>query len=531
MAVTNPFNALVTSLKDAPHSAVGDGVADDTAAIRSWAAVGGELIVPPGTYLFDNSTTSLTEIVSNSKITFSPGAKIKFTSQSNAGITISSKSDITLLNPTLEGLPGVTTGADGVFVQSSNNVTIRYADISQFNGIAIKMESCSRCEVVFNRLHNNSVYGIQDKLGANNDVSNNWLYSNGRTDSGTNAIGRGLVTWMVADGNYSYNKCYDNTEYGLRIYSQTGDASPTENCEYIGNRCYGNGTTSKIEFYIYNESGMVQDCVIADNVITYDGTVSNIGMSCQGTRMQILNNKIINSTGDQSGTAYQLYKIFDSTIAGGIVKGAGNVLSVSGTAGAIPDGITIDGIRGIDVASFIPSITYYGANAIGYTITNNKANHAGAGTDTALVLTAWTDGQFEVHNNHFDGFDKGITIGNSYVNLSNNSTINSTTQGCEVLTTSSANVEFFGNRWDKCYPASKCNMSVGKIGGVGSRITSSNTIPSSDSRLSPWDDGDFCHKTTVAVDGNGRIQIGWICTVAGTGGTWEPVWASQATWV
>lgn len=78
-------------------------------------------------------------------------------------------------------------------------------------------------------------------------------------------------------------------------------------------------------------------------------------------------------------------------------------------------------------------------------------------------------------------------------------------------------------------------MSQGRTLSQGSRITSSNASPATDSRKSIWNDGDFCHKTTVSVNGSGRIHTGWICTVAsasaGDPGTWESVWTSSATWV
>jgi len=513
------------------YGATGDGITDDTVSLRAWATVGGDLVLPAGTYLFDNTTTGLTEFPSNTNVVLSPSAKIKFTAQGNAGIVITSKSNIDLTGGLIEGLPGTTTGSEGFSINSSNNINLSGVDVSQFNGIGAYFTSCTRCSATKIKSHNNSVYGIQDKIGKNNNISDNWLYSNGSTTSGANVIGRGLVTWMVEDGTYSNNQCYSNTEYGLRLYSESGDASGTENNTYAHNRVYDNGNSGNTEFYIYNDGGSIKNNIIHANIITMDAVKTTIGMSVQGDENTITDNQIINSADNQVGSAYQLFNCLNSTISGGIVKGVGSAVSFSGTANAIPDGMTISGIKAYNVASFIPSITYFGTGAKGHTIRDNEATHGGGGTDVGIVITNWTEGQLEVHNNHLDGFDKGITIGSTAINLSGNSTTNSTTWGCEVLVTTSDNVEFFGNRWDKAFPASKANMSVGRIGGAGSRITSSNTIPTGDSRLSPWLDGDFCHRKTIAVDGNGRIPIGWVCTVSGTAGTWETVFISSATWV
>jgi hypothetical protein len=45
----------------APFNAVGDGVANDRAALQSWLAEGGRLILPPGDYLIDDSLTPVSD--------------------------------------------------------------------------------------------------------------------------------------------------------------------------------------------------------------------------------------------------------------------------------------------------------------------------------------------------------------------------------------------------------------------------------------------------------------------------------------
>jgi len=506
--------------------------AANTSALRRWAELGGELKISDGEFLFDN-TTPLTEFPADTLIDIRQGATLKSTIATATFIELTSKDNIKFKGGgKIKGTPGIASAYDGITVTSCDNFRMYGMNVTQFNGIGLKMESCTNAVVRKNRCFNNSIYGIQDKLGVNNSITYNKLHDNGTTDAGSNALGRGLVTWMVTKGKYNNNDCYNNTEYGLRVYSETGDASGTSDNAYKGNVCYGNGTSGDIEFYVFNESGLIKNNLFKDNIITIDGVVSTIGMSAQGTENNYIDNQIINSSNDQTGTAYQLFGIYDSTIKGGTVKGVSTVLGFSGTATYIPDGLTIKDITALEVASFIPSITYFGTGAKGHIIAGNKATHGGLGTDNGIVLTAWAEGQFELKNNTMDGFNKGFEISDVAVNVQGNTSLNSTTWGCEVITAVNDRVEMWGNSFDSGFPSSIVNMSTGRVEAQGSRVTSSNASPSSDSRLSAWESGDFCHKTGgVTVDANGRIQIGWICTVSGTAGTWEPVWASSATWV
>jgi hypothetical protein len=510
--------------------------AENNAAIDAWIAKGRSLTINAGTYQYDNSISQL-NIPSNCRITGQALSALQFSSSSDDSVTITNKSNIVIDSVNFIGPgTGFGTGSDGLVIEGATNLTMVNCEVSQFNGIGVSMNNCIDSKITRNRCFNNSVYGIQDKNGSRNKITYNDLYNNGKTDAGTNAIGRGLVTWMVENGSYNFNKCFGNTEYGLRIYSQSGDANPTKDNIYMGNHCYDNGTSGNIEFYMFNESNLINGNIVTQNVITIDGFKSIIGMSVQGGDNTISDNQIKNSSNDQSGTAYQLFNCYQTTIRGGTVEAVGNAFSFSGSATFIPDEMTIDGVTALRVASFIPSITYFGAGAVGHTITNNKATHGGAGTDTGIALNiAWAEGQFELRGNRMDGFNKGFTLGNIAVQVSDNIAINSNTWGCEVTSEDNGRVELFGNDWDKAFPSSKCNMFQGRTETQGSRITSSNVSPASDSRKSIWQDGDFCHKTTVSVDGNGRIQTGWICTVSSTGsgdpGTWESVWSSAATWV
>lgn len=525
------FNQLNTTPTIAKNTgATGDGVTDDSAAIRVWAALGGDLLLTAGTYLFDNSVTPLTEIPSNTRISLAPDATLKFTSHANAGILIDTKTDIEITGGFIEGLPGTTASSDGITIDDSTNIKVQGVDVSQFKGIGVSLEGCTGCTIAHNNLHNNSVYGVQDKSGTNNSIVHNLCNANGTTTSGSNTIGRGLITWMCTDGDYSHNTCTDNTEYGLRAYSQTGDSIGTTGCKYIANHCEGNGTSGNIEFYIFNEGNLIKDCIFSLNTIILDGVASIIGMSVQGDEIEVSDNIIINSNDDQTGTAYQLFNCNDGIVDGGLVRGVATVFGFSGSSGFIPNNMTIRNVKAKSVASFIPSITDYGSGGKGHKIYNNEAVHGGGGTDNGIVLTAWAEGQFELQGNTMDGFNKGFTISNTAVNVRGNTAINSTTWGCEVTTATNDRVEMWGNAWDKGFPSSIVNMSTGRSETQGSRITSSNVSPASDSRLSVWEDGDFCHKTTVSVDGNSRIQLGWICTVGGSPGTWESVWASDSTW-
>jgi len=493
--------------------AIRDGVTDDTAIIRIWAGLTTNLTHKSGISLFDNSSSALTEFASNTTIEISEGAAIKFTSGTNECILLSSKSNINFIGGKIEGDGDhLTLGSAGIRTINCTDCRVERMEITQISGIAVKMFQSSRCKVFKNRLHNNSTYGVEDKEGTDNKVNFNDCNDNGTTNSGSNAFGRGITSWMTNSCQYIGNTCKNNSEYQLRAYSEVGDALATKNCIYSKNHLEGGGQTGLgIQLYTFGP-GDVRENIFSDNTIVMDGVDSVIGVSVQGDRNIYSNNTIINSNNNQTGTAYQLFDCTQCDIHDGIVKGVATTISLSGSSP--PDECSVRGLRCYEVDSLLPSITMPVGGKY-FTLEGCYATQGGVGTTAGILVPGSLNGTSYITGNYLDGFTRGLDIATSAnAVIRDNTTVNSGTQGMEVRGASS-NLELSNNNFDSAFPQVAGTLISIDV-GFGRKIGYSNQAPSSDSRLLTWNRGDKILNNTPSVG----VTQGWVCTVAGTAGTW-----------
>jgi parallel beta-helix repeat protein len=168
---------MVVNVRNAPYSALGDGVTDDTAAIQSAvnavAGTGGEVLIPAGTYLINpiansgaginlgsNMTLSLatgavlqarSTATSNYKVVLASGVThvnitggtiignrnnntITDTAEAGMGITVASSSNVVI-----EGVTVTDCWADGIYISGGTNVTLNQvvSNNSRRNGLSI----------------------------------------------------------------------------------------------------------------------------------------------------------------------------------------------------------------------------------------------------------------------------------------------------------------------------------------------------------------------------------------------------------
>lgn len=128
------------------YGAVGDGVTDDTAALhaaRDAAGTGGDVVIPPGTYLVDNPIASVT----GQTWTFSGGAVMKMKSTASSVLRITG-ADVTIIGGVFDC--SAATAHDwsqqGIRILA-NGVTVRDVTVTDSPKIGIYGTDCSRLTV------------------------------------------------------------------------------------------------------------------------------------------------------------------------------------------------------------------------------------------------------------------------------------------------------------------------------------------------------------------------------------------------
>lgn len=344
------------------YGAVGDGVTDDTAVIAAAIAAmsaGDVLYFPPGTYV-TSSALSLAD--NNVALVFAAGAKIESSSATNV-LNATSLSGITIQGGHFDGGD---TGSHALLFTSCIDVTISGAEVEEAGSIGIKLDECSRSIVEKCRLHNNATYGIEDEGGSYTIIRDNLVYDNGRPAGGDNTSGRGVVLWKTVYGLVAGNRVYDNTEYGIRIYSEAGDASAASYNLIAGNTLRDNGDagTTAIELYEYNEHGSITGNSWIDNVVIKTTSRGQL-MSVQGIRTRACGNTLVAADGDNSIPAILLYGCSNADIKNNHVVGVSNGIQFSSSAP--PSSCVIESNTGVDVTSIVA--TSYGT---GHLIQNNS---------------------------------------------------------------------------------------------------------------------------------------------------------------
>jgi len=276
----------VVSVKD--FGAVGDGVADDTAAFNAAAAASSDVFVPNGTYLINNAVNIL-----DNQTWFFEGCTLKHTDDTKTILRADSKTGFSLLGKlVLEGtlVTAATTAETGLYITNGKRYRVEGVEARKFKGKGIWLDGSTAGALRGDRgqftdcAAYDCTVGIQIDAGAGAEY-NTWTNTNisGCVTGMAMAAGNNTVVGgSIVDNSYGVvltagsNHCHGmftgvninhNNVYNLQTTAVTFGHSFT-NCHFYGNNNAGAGAiffdNSKgivlnggdLDCWVYNYSGV-----------------------------------------------------------------------------------------------------------------------------------------------------------------------------------------------------------------------------------------------------------------------------------
>jgi hypothetical protein len=520
MALTKAHFRMISgqsfNVKD--YGAAGDGVADDTSAIQAAidaanTAGGGTIYFPSGDYKTDSQVTLQSDIElrgdMNAKLLPSdtvPSYAYYATGESN----------IRIQGLVFEGTgTAFTAGTQRLLqIDSSSEVQIHNCTFRKARNTAVVVDNCDQGRMTGCLFEFSYYYGAEIRDGSVSWVVSDCIfYQNGATGSATSAFGRGLVLWEVTRINVTNCTFNDQTEYGLRIYSQTGDSDISQqvvisNCSFENN---GTTATGKIDLYFYNELGTIKGFAVSN--CSFRTRSGNTAISVQGTDVAISNCRLESAAAD-AGSAFILFKATTATISNCVVKNFGLGVGLSGTSGAIPDNVKVLGCQFIDCYRISGGV--YGDNTV---FDNNYFKQSSGGQDANITMLLADDSGStgtRILNNTFDNCYRGLqlNIDSCDVEVVNNTFINSDDLSVRCFGTDLTNLIWHGNTLDLATNPAILGK-IERTGGTYGMVIGKSNVAPTDFAFTV---GDMVFNQGASAGG----KAGWICTTAGTPGTWKP---------
>lgn len=475
--------------------AIGNGVNDDTNAIN------GMMSSTFLSFLLDREYVAETvQLKSGSTIQGSG----KIIQKETATVCVYAEG---LANIEISGLTFVGTGAPGEHLfeaKNCENIKLTSCKFEKSPRMGLKSSGSRNVIVSKCTFEHCYYYGSEFVDCKNSGFSECYFFENG--DTGTHQststtgspAGRGLAIWGGHDCYVKYCHFIENTEYGLRFYTES--ASARSNKRLVVKGCFfkDNGVA---DFPVSNTGVSpykVSDCVIRDIKVlrTVIGSHFNYSVAIQGERTLLDGFTIIN----ESGVKAKLLGVYNSNsakIRNGYINNT-TFIDKNGALATEMEDVYLDGCDRL--------VSSVGS---GDQIMNCKAK-ANSGASFAIASASGSQSGIVIDNNIFDGFDKPIVLGSSSTyRLTNNKTKNTSSWGWEVPNAfNHRGCIIHGNQWDTSRRAYENGW---ESNGV-KNIISFTTAP----LVGTWGAGDICWNSSPT-----SLSIpGWICVEAGTPGVW-----------
>jgi len=474
------------------------GVLDSTLGIQaaiSSLSSGGILYFPPGTY----TVSAALNLVSNLTMEFAGGAKLKHA----AGITTeyilraATKDNLVFRDMVIEGNGAF--GLSAVYLTSCNNVLFDNCTITKSGSMAIYHDTCTFVKVQNCDLSNNYFYGVDERNGTGNKYIDNRFFQNGITGVATSTGGRGINIWKSIDTYVAGCRFAGNNEYGFRLYSEAADTADNRGCRISD--CYFRDNVGG-DIVVYNESDQVSRHTISGCIIeTTTNATLGAQITLQGDNTHVVNTHVYKSGTIGTGTAFLCFEANQISLIGCSATNFSEACSFGSSTNVV-----VDSFLGDTVA--VVSLTTTGS---GIRVKNSHFIHGGVGASDVAITNFNAAGKNYYEGNIFDGFHTGIYIADEAVAIFRNTSINSGFTGLRISGNDFSLLECGGNSWDSTTPWELSALDK-TVSVYDKAVTSYVAAPVSLS----WAVGDRCYNSAPAVG----FPKSWVCTVAGTPGTW-----------
>ncbi|MBN4831727.1 right-handed parallel beta-helix repeat-containing protein [Enterobacter hormaechei] len=475
--------------------AVPDGVTPCSAAINAMFAAAKRMKFTGGDYLLDATIT----LQAGRSVDFGSSRLIQGTTLADFILAVRG-ADTHTSGGFIVGT-GIRAGANSVvsavLVADTSYSSVKGMTVRRVPGSGIQMINCTRCKIQDCISENNWGFGLEDRYGTFNEVINSIGNYNGYlNDTEINATGRGCLVWKSTGTTFKGNQTFGNSEYGIRVYSQSGDDAATRYIHIIDHIA---GDNQKIDIYVYNNSGNLL-CIELSNCHVHRWNQSFSGspmVALQGTRCHF-NGGSLTKYGDiYDSRAIQCSNGDNITVENVSINNVTHAFGNSANNTIFRNCTTYSSTITDASGGTIGVAKYEGIDAV----------HAGAGTsDIAITVTA----PCAVTNVTFQGFSRNISWNNESLTIRDCRSFNTTGDAIRMYGDGVGTLQMSGNRWDvSTTPA-----------WLGSLVKQGSALPVLYDGAAPttltWPRGSKCINSTPAVGS----PKGWICTVAGTPGTW-----------
>ena len=506
------------------YGAVATGLVDDSAAIQKAinavaANGGGTVKFPAGAYKIDAGVT----LASNVKLIGEPGAVIKpsdlvpLWAFRGAGAN-----NVKVIGLTFEGTGTAFTDGNQRLLQfeSASSIEISGCTFTKAREGGVSINACSDVIVSNSHFIRNYGTGLTTRDGCSRVTVDSCVFHlNGDTGAATSAGGRGLLFWRTANSVASNCVFESNTEYGMRLYSQAGDADANRNIAISSCVFRDNGTVSsgKSDLYIYNDHGGTEIVTVTGCAfLTRDG---NSGAVMSGTNMAISGCSFKAITPRSNNHAVSLFGATNVACVGNAITDFTSAFNMSGTVGFVTTKCVI-AENAIDGVTAFSGATILGQGNI---ISGNRIKKGGAGASDVCFALTTNNVSCRIERNTVEDFYRGFNIASSggSIEIKDNTTAGSTGTGFFAeFNTDLSKQAIAGNSFESAYPNVFGQFTKPSTHAFSRAAFYTNVIPSSGGvgggANVQWKQGDRAVNNTTAVGS----PKGWVCTVAGAPGTW-----------
>lgn len=472
-----------------------NGATDNTVAINRFLQSGKNLVMGDG--VFGHSGQIILSDGINLNLS---GSRIKPTYTLAAAWKGESLSDVKITGGYFEGTGLDNTSGNGHILLLSNcqRCCVAGATFTKSPQDGLRFVSCTQCISSNVISYNNLSVGIQDRDGDYNTIIGCKCNGNGNTGTVTGTGGRGILTWRSFGTKIIACDAFNNTEYGIRVYSQTGDSRGST--QTLISDCHA-GDNTKIDIYIYNEMGGLSEILISNPMIRRTTQPEGTIIAIQGTRVSCNGGSIVKSGDRMTTPCFSLYQTESAAVRGVTVGNVGQLFSFSSANNSLITGLIAN------------CSTVCGSSAgNGTTYKANNFIHGGTGT-TDIAIDADTD-PCSIIGNTFTGFWRNISWNSQKMTISDNESSGTTELSMRMFGDGIGNLYMGPNRWDAASNPALLTSLQKQGGPTAVPVWYADTAPTSNSLTNPV--GSRVLKATPVV---GQPK-GWLCTVSGAPGTW-----------